>query len=190
MVRQAATRKFGLSPKNRKAPFKWAEVVMFATTYGVLHQGYCHLVVSSMAILLFGGMCRYSNVSRLRWRNLRLDDDGNLHANFNHGCRKNSQFRLPPTLRGKCVRSAFFESLKSLLSRTLKVLFLEASTAAWWLRAQARHNLLSKRSSTTSSFDTCRYGSVKYLEPPLKSFASILVLNQAAVAEHPRRPTR
>jgi hypothetical protein len=39
MVRQAATRKFGLSPKNRKAPFKWAEVVVFATAYGVLHEG-------------------------------------------------------------------------------------------------------------------------------------------------------
>jgi hypothetical protein len=31
MVRQATTRKFGLSPKNRKAPFKWADVVIFAT---------------------------------------------------------------------------------------------------------------------------------------------------------------
>jgi len=36
MVRQAAMRKFGLSPKNRKAPFKWADIVMFTTAYGVL----------------------------------------------------------------------------------------------------------------------------------------------------------
>ena len=46
MVRQMSIRKFGLSPRNRKAPFKWAYLVMFATAYGVLQQGYCHLVVS------------------------------------------------------------------------------------------------------------------------------------------------
>ncbi len=69
--------------------------MIFSTAYGVLHQGYCHLVVvSSMAVLMFGGMCWYSDdVSRLRWRNLRFDDDGNLDVNFAHGCRKNSQFR-------------------------------------------------------------------------------------------------
>ena len=93
MVRQAATRKFGLSPKNRKAPFKWADVVMFAIAYGVLHQGYCHLVVSSMSVLMFGGMYWYSDVSRLRWRNLRFDDDGNLEVKFDHGRRKSSRFR-------------------------------------------------------------------------------------------------
>jgi hypothetical protein len=31
MVRQAAIRKFGLSPKNRKTPFKCADIEMFAT---------------------------------------------------------------------------------------------------------------------------------------------------------------
>jgi hypothetical protein len=53
MVRQARIRKFGLSPKNRKAPFKWADIVMLATAYGVLQQGYCHLVFTSVAVLMF-----------------------------------------------------------------------------------------------------------------------------------------
>ena len=64
IVWQAATRKFGLSPKNQKAPFKRAEVVMSATAHGVLQQGYCHLLVSSITILMFESMCRYSAVSR------------------------------------------------------------------------------------------------------------------------------
>ena len=97
-VRQAATRKFGLSPSNRKAPFKWSEVAMFATAYDVLQQGYFHLVVSSMSVSMFGEMCRYSDVSCLRWRNLRFDDDGNLDVIFDHGCRINSQFRQGGTV--------------------------------------------------------------------------------------------
>jgi integrase len=107
MVRQAAMRKFGLSLKNRKAPFKWADIVMFATAYGVLQQGYCHLVVSSMAVLMFGGMCRYSDASRLRWRNLQFDNDGNLDVTFDdHGGRKNSQFRQGATVTVSAIPHA------------------------------------------------------------------------------------
>ena len=39
MARQAAAIRFGLAPQNRKAPFLWGQVVMFATAYGVLQQG-------------------------------------------------------------------------------------------------------------------------------------------------------
>ena len=35
LVRNAATRKFGLTPKNRKQPFEWENVVLFAEAYGV-----------------------------------------------------------------------------------------------------------------------------------------------------------
>ncbi len=45
-----------------------------------------------MTFLLFGGMCRYSDVSHLRWRNLQFGDVGNVDVTFDHGCRKNSQF--------------------------------------------------------------------------------------------------
>ena len=59
MVRTAAARKFGLSPKRIKEPFLWAQLVDFALLYGMHKQGYCHLVVATMAILSFGDMCRY-----------------------------------------------------------------------------------------------------------------------------------
>ena len=51
-----------------------------------------------MAVLMFGGMSRYSDVSRLRWRNLQFDDEGNLDVPFDHGCRKNSQFKHGATV--------------------------------------------------------------------------------------------
>ncbi len=51
-----------------------------------------------MAVLMFGEMYRYSDVSRLRWRNLRFDEDGNLDVMFDHGCRKNSKFRQGATV--------------------------------------------------------------------------------------------
>jgi len=70
MVRQAASRKFGLTPKVRKEPFQWAQVVAFAQEYGVNNRGYCHLVVASMAVVMFGGMCRYDDASHLHWRNV------------------------------------------------------------------------------------------------------------------------
>ena len=57
MVRTAAARKFGLSAKRVKEPFMWSNLVDFALLYGVNSQGYCHLVVTTMAILSFGAMC-------------------------------------------------------------------------------------------------------------------------------------
>jgi hypothetical protein len=73
MVRTAAARKFGLSAKRVKEPFLWFQLVDFALLYGNQNQGYCHLVVSTMAILSFGAMCRYSDVSRLKWRNIKFE---------------------------------------------------------------------------------------------------------------------
>ncbi len=51
-----------------------------------------------MADLMFGGMYKYSDASRLRWRNLRFGDDGNLYVIFEHGCRTNSQFMQGATV--------------------------------------------------------------------------------------------
>ena len=92
MVRRAAARKFGLAPKNRKSPFKWEQVVAFATAYGVRQQGYCHLVVAAMAVIMFGAMCRYNDVSRLRWSNILFEVDGSAFE-ITFMRRKNSQFR-------------------------------------------------------------------------------------------------
>jgi len=71
LVRSAAMRKFGLNVKNRKEPFEWEQVVAFAEAYGARHQGYCHLVVATMAVLMFSGMCRYDDASGLLWSNIR-----------------------------------------------------------------------------------------------------------------------
>ena len=58
-------RNFGMNTKNRKEPFDWEQVVDFAVAYGVRHQGNCHLMVATMAIVMFGGMCWYDDASRL-----------------------------------------------------------------------------------------------------------------------------
>jgi hypothetical protein len=73
MVRTATARKFGLSPKRVKEPFLWFQLVDFALLYGIHNQGYCHLVVATMAILSFGAMCRYSDVSQLKWENIHFE---------------------------------------------------------------------------------------------------------------------
>ncbi len=42
------------------------QLVDFALLYGIHNQGYCYLVVATMATLFFGDMCRYSDVSQLK----------------------------------------------------------------------------------------------------------------------------
>ena len=92
MVRQAATRKFGLTSKRRKEHFQWALVAAFALEYGARNRGYCHLVVTSMAVVMFGNMCIHADASRLRWRDVEFERDGSsFHLSFEK--RKNVQFR-------------------------------------------------------------------------------------------------
>ncbi len=92
MVRTTAARKFGLSPKRVKEPFMWKDLVNFALLCGVNNQGYCHLVITTMAILSFGAMCRYSDISRFKWENIRFESDlSSFEITFK--IRKNSQFR-------------------------------------------------------------------------------------------------
>ena len=65
--------------------------MLFAEAYGVRHQGYCHLVVATMAVVMFGAKCRYNDVSHLRWRNIRYEPDGSsFEITFEK--RKNAQF--------------------------------------------------------------------------------------------------
>ena len=76
LVRGAAMRKFGLNPQKRKERFDWEQVVSCVEAYGVRHQGYFHLVAATMAIVMFGGMCRFDDASGLLWRNARFEEDG------------------------------------------------------------------------------------------------------------------
>jgi hypothetical protein len=75
MVRTTTARKFGLSAKQVKNPFLWFQLVDFALLCGIHNQGYCHLDDSTMAIVFFGAMCRYSDVNRLKRRNVCFELD-------------------------------------------------------------------------------------------------------------------
>ncbi len=50
----------------------WTDLVDFAILYRINSQGFCHLVVATMALLTFGAMCRYNDVSRLKWENIKF----------------------------------------------------------------------------------------------------------------------
>ncbi len=92
LVRSAAMRKFGLNAKNRKEPFEWDQVVDFTKAYGVQHQGYCHQVVATMTVIVFGGMCRYDDASGMLWYNIHFEADGSAFE-ISSDKRKNAQFR-------------------------------------------------------------------------------------------------
>ena len=75
--------KFVFFAKRVKDPFLWFQLVDFALLYGIYNQGFCHLVVASMASVMFDGMCRYNDASRLRWRHVTIEPDGNsFHFSF------------------------------------------------------------------------------------------------------------
>jgi hypothetical protein len=54
----------------------FAQVKAASAAIAFFQKGYCHLVVASMAVIMFGAMCRYDDVSGLRWRNIRFVEDG------------------------------------------------------------------------------------------------------------------
>ncbi len=91
-MREAAARRFGLHPKNRKEPFEWANVVKFAEAYGARAQGYCHLLVAAIYGVILGGMCRYDDASGLKWWNIRFEADGSAFE-ITFDKRKNCQYR-------------------------------------------------------------------------------------------------
>ena len=90
-MRSAATQRFDLNTKNRKGPFEWDQVVDLAVVYGVRHQGYYHVVVATMSVVMFGGMCRYGDAWKLLWSNIRFESGGSgFEITFDK--RKNAQF--------------------------------------------------------------------------------------------------
>ena len=98
--------------------------------------------------------------------------------------------RCPPFPMRRFARCASFESFKSSSSRIKIVLSLEASMAAWWLRARARLPHMWRGSNTISFSGICRCGLVEYLGSLQKISASNSAPNRAEVVEHPPRPTR
>ena len=63
----------------------------FVKSYVVRHQGYFHLVVATMAIVMLGGMCPYDDASGLLWRNVRFKEDGG-EFKISFDKRKNVQY--------------------------------------------------------------------------------------------------
>ena len=67
-------------------------MVSFALMHGVHSIVYCHLVVATMVVVMFGVMCHYDDVSRFRWRNVKFDAGYQcFHIEFEK--RKNDQYR-------------------------------------------------------------------------------------------------
>ena len=116
LVRGAAMWKFGLNLQNRKEPFEWEQVVIFVEAYRVRHQGYYNLVVATMAIVMFGGMCRHDDTSGLLWRNVRFEADGTGYE-LSFDKRKNAEYR-----QGKKVLVASFPLLAVCPVRLLRKL--------------------------------------------------------------------
>ena len=50
------------------------------------------MVFATIAIVMFGGMCRYDDASGLLWRNVRLEEDGSAFE-IAFDKRKNAQYR-------------------------------------------------------------------------------------------------
>jgi hypothetical protein len=67
IVRSAAMRLFGLNTTNRKEPFEWGQVVDFAEAFEIRRGEYYHLVVATMAVVMFGVTCRHDDASGLLW---------------------------------------------------------------------------------------------------------------------------
>ena len=63
----------------------------FAVAYGDRHQGYCHLVVATIMVVIFGGMCRYDDASGLWLSSIRFESDG-IGFEIAFDKRKNAQF--------------------------------------------------------------------------------------------------
>ena len=70
----------------------WCDVVSFAEAYGVKQQGYCHMVMATMVVIMFGGMCRYDDVRNLRWENAMFGLN-NCSVELSFEKRKNDQHR-------------------------------------------------------------------------------------------------
>jgi len=93
--------------------------VSFTLVNGVNSRGYCHLVVASMVVVMFGAMCRYDNVDHLRWRNIKFDAGYRcFHIEFEK--RNNDQYRQGNRVTGAAALDGLVCPLK-LMRRMMPV---------------------------------------------------------------------
>ena len=150
MVRPASARKFVLSKERVKKPFLWFQLVDFdIRLYGIHNQMYCHFVVPTMTILsLFGAMCRNSDVNRLRWRNVQIDNYLKYFG-ITFKRRNNSQFRQGNKVAVVAI-DALVCSLKLLLK--LKLIDVNYSPDSFLFRG-FNSRLVAKNPHKTIPFD-------------------------------------
>jgi hypothetical protein len=117
--------------------------VDFVEAYGVRHQGYSHVVVATMAIVMFGGMCRYDDASGMLWWNIRFEADGSgyelsFDTRNNAQCRQGNKVLVaPPPLSAVCpVR--LLRELQFYTGGRRTCTYSVDSTGGWLLRARAR----------------------------------------------------
>ncbi len=194
-MRTVAARKFGLSPKRVKEPFMWTDLVDFALLYGINSQGYCHLVVATMAILSFGAMCRYNDVSRLKWGNIKFESNlSSFEITFEN--RKNSQFHQGNRILVAATKDDIF-SLKLLLK--LKDMDPNGGYDSSPIFCGFNGRLVAKNPQKRYLFmyllsirimlDICLSGSVKYLAFLHKNLRHNMVLNRLKAEALHRRLT-
>ncbi len=91
-ARVALARRLGTTPRRRKAPFLWADVLRFVVAYLSGSPAYCHLVVVTCCIISFGGMYRFGELVATRPVDLSFsNDDSSVTIVFPK--RKNEQYR-------------------------------------------------------------------------------------------------
>ncbi len=191
IVRSSATRRFGLNTTNWKEPFEWGQVLDFAEAFGVRRSEYCHLVMAMMAVVMFGGMCRYDDASGLLWRNVRFVEDGSGFKISFDKC-KNAQFRQGNKVLVASSPLAAVCPVRSLLKLRIftggrrTCMYSGGSTGGLWrkaLRRPCRARIGSRMNYIYVYWD---YGSAEFWRFRWMPSASSLRHNPAVAAAHPR----
>jgi hypothetical protein len=147
-----------------------------------------------MAILSFGAMCRYSDVSRLKWENIKFDSDLNSFK-ITFELRKNSQFR-----QGNKVMVAATKDNICPLKILIKLKDLDAnSTPSSPIFCDFNARLVAKNpqkrhlsmypSSMRNTLDICLFGLAKSLEFQHNNLIRDMVLNRVEAEGLQRRQT-
>jgi hypothetical protein len=186
MDRTIAARKFGLSPKRVKEPFLWTQLGDFALLYDIHNQGYCHLVVTTMAILYFRAICRYIDVSRLNRGNVEFAPGLSFLA-ITFVIRKAINFvkvmKLPLQLpMTSFILYTCYSNLKIVMciihQTTLSFVFLNDG---WFRRVLIKPPLHLYLLSITNTFVTFHFGLEKYLGIELRNSKLYMVLDPVEV---------
>jgi integrase len=160
------------------------DLVDFTLLYGVHSQGYCHLVVATMAIISFGAMCRYSDVCRLKWGNIKFESNlSSFEISFE--IRKKSQFRQGNKVLVAATKDAICPLKLLIKLKDLDVnntpsspIFCGFNGRLIAKNPQKRHLSMYPSSTRNNTLDICLFGLAKSLAFRHKSLNHNMVLNR------------